>query len=68
MRRLRRILVVDVAYLAVLYCYCSSCSHYVGAGGVALSCGVVEHISIMMIAMMMMMSAAVKLDVCMDIY
>lgn len=66
MRRLRRIL-VDVALAVVYYC-CSSCSHHGGvAGDAALSCGAVEHISITMTAMMMM-SAAVKLDVCMDGY
>ena len=63
MRRLRRILVVVVALGVV---YCSSSSRH---GDVALSCacGAVEHISITMTAMMMM-SAAVKLDVCMDGY
>ena len=63
MRRLRRILVV----VALGVVYCSSSSRH---GDVALSCacGVVEHISITMTAMMMMVlvSAAVKLDVCMD--
>ena len=58
MRRLRRILVV--AYYSL--------SDKEEAENVALSCGAVEHISIMMTAMMMMMSAALKLDVCMDGY
>ena len=58
---MRRILVV----VALGVVYCSSSSRH---GDVALSCacGAVEHISIAMIAMMMMMGAAVKLDVCMD--
>lgn len=57
MRRLRRILVVS----------CYSLGDEEEAENVALSCEAVEHISIMMTAMMMM-SAAVKLDVCMDGY
>lgn len=57
MRRLRRILVVS----------CYSLGDEEEAENVALSCEAVEHISITMTAMMMM-SAAVKLDVCMDGY
>ena len=52
--------------LVVVSCY--SLGDEEEVENVALSCGAVEHISITMTAMMMMMSAAVKLDVCMDGY
>ena len=61
MRKLRRILVVVVS------CYYSLGDESEKSSS-ALSYEAVEHISITMTAMMMMMSAAVKLDVCMDGY
>ena len=63
MRRLRRILVVVSWYYSL---GCEAADESESSSG-ALSCGAVEYISITMRAMMMM-SAAVKLDVCMDGY